>query len=172
MMMKKILITGVAGFIGYHLSKKLLNNNYHIIGIDNLNDYYNPFLKKDRLEILNELPKLKKLMDDQNLNLYIKKVIEFSFNANKYFNDQEPWSLKKSNPERMNTVIYNILNQIKSISILLNPIMPDSTDKILSVLGIEKKYRVLKTIENLNFLKSGNTINKSEILFKKIENDN
>ena len=123
-------------------------------------------------EILNELPKLKKLMDDQNLNLYIKKVIEFSFNANKYFNDQEPWSLKKSNPERMNTVIYNILNQIKSISILLNPIMPDSTDKILSVLGIEKKYRVLKTIENLNFLKSGNTINKSEILFKKIENDN
>ncbi len=123
-------------------------------------------------EILNELPKLKKLMDDQNLNLYIKKVIEFSFNANKYFNDQEPWSLKNSNPERMNTVIYNILNQIKSISILLNPIMPDSTDKILSVLGIEKKYRVLKTIENLNFLKSGNTINKSEILFKKIENDN
>ena len=123
-------------------------------------------------EILNELPKLKKLMDDQNLNLYIKKVIEFSFNANKYFNDQEPWSLKKSNPERMNTVIYNILNQIKSISILLNPIMPDSTDKILSVLGIEKKYRVLKTIENLNFLKSGNTINKSKILFKKIENDN
>ena len=111
-------------------------------------------------------------MDDQNLNLYIKKVIEFSFNANKYFNDQEPWSLKKSNPERMNTVIYNILNQIKSISILLNPIMPDSTDKILSVLGIEKKYRVLKTIENLKFLKSGNTINKSEILFKKIENDN
>ena len=123
-------------------------------------------------EILNELPKLKKLMDDQNLNLYIKKVIEFSFNANKYFNDQEPWSLKKSNPERMNTVIYNILNQIKSISILLNPIMPDSTDKILSVLGIEKKDRVLKTIENLNFLKSGNVINKSEILFKKIENDN
>ena len=44
-MMKKILITGVAGFIGYHLAEKLLNNNYHIIGIDNLNDYYDPNLK-------------------------------------------------------------------------------------------------------------------------------
>ena len=55
MMMKKILITGVAGFIGYHLTEKLLNNNYHIIGIDNLNDYYDPNLKKARLDNLNEL---------------------------------------------------------------------------------------------------------------------
>ena len=47
--MKKILITGVAGFIGYHLAEKLLNNNYQIIGIDNLNDYYDPILKQDRL---------------------------------------------------------------------------------------------------------------------------
>ena len=55
MMMKKILITGVAGFIGYHLAEKLLNNNYYIIGIDNLNDYYDPNLKKARLDNLNEL---------------------------------------------------------------------------------------------------------------------
>ena len=55
MMMKKILITGVAGFIGYHLAEKLLKNNYHIIGIDNLNDYYDPNLKKARLDNLNEL---------------------------------------------------------------------------------------------------------------------
>ena len=51
--MKKILITGVAGFIGYHLAEKLLNNNYQIIGIDNLNDYYDPILKQDRLTNLN-----------------------------------------------------------------------------------------------------------------------
>lgn len=48
----KILITGAAGFIGYHLSKKLLDDSYQIIGIDNLNDYYDPSLKQSRLEIL------------------------------------------------------------------------------------------------------------------------
>lgn len=48
----KILITGAAGFIGFHLSKKLLDHSYQIIGIDNLNDYYNPSLKQSRLEIL------------------------------------------------------------------------------------------------------------------------
>ncbi|WP_298824721.1 NAD-dependent epimerase [uncultured Planococcus sp.] len=48
----KILITGAAGFIGSTLSKKLLNLNHKIIGIDNLNDYYSVSLKESRLELL------------------------------------------------------------------------------------------------------------------------
>lgn len=47
--MQKILITGAAGFIGFHLSKTLLNQNYSIVGYDNLNDYYDVRLKQDRL---------------------------------------------------------------------------------------------------------------------------
>lgn len=47
--MKKILITGAAGFIGFHLSKTLLNQNCSIVGYDNLNDYYDVRLKQDRL---------------------------------------------------------------------------------------------------------------------------
>lgn len=50
----KILITGAAGFIGFHLSAKLLDQSFEIIGIDNLNDYYDPKLKEARLEILNK----------------------------------------------------------------------------------------------------------------------
>ena len=48
----KILITGVAGFIGFHLSKFLLKKNFEIVGIDNINNYYDPKLKIDRLKIL------------------------------------------------------------------------------------------------------------------------
>ena len=48
----KILITGAAGFIGFHLSKRLLEQSYEVIGIDNLNDYYDPRLKEARLELL------------------------------------------------------------------------------------------------------------------------
>lgn len=50
--MKKILITGLAGFIGSHLAKKLNQQGYEVIGIDNLNDYYSVNLKQDRLNIL------------------------------------------------------------------------------------------------------------------------
>jgi UDP-glucuronate 4-epimerase len=48
----KILVTGVAGFIGMHSAKKLLDDGHEIIGIDNLNDYYDVTLKEDRLKLL------------------------------------------------------------------------------------------------------------------------
>jgi UDP-glucuronate 4-epimerase len=44
-----ILITGVAGFIGFHVSRQLLGQGYDVVGIDNLNDYYSVQLKSDRL---------------------------------------------------------------------------------------------------------------------------
>ncbi|AOX20673.1 NAD-dependent epimerase/dehydratase family protein [Kozakia baliensis] len=45
----KVLLTGVAGFIGYHVAEALLRDGHHVVGIDNLNDYYDPLLKQDRL---------------------------------------------------------------------------------------------------------------------------
>ena len=48
----KILVTGVAGFIGYHLSSRLLNKGIEITGIDNLNNYYDPLIKKNRINLL------------------------------------------------------------------------------------------------------------------------
>ena len=50
----KILITGAAGFIGYHLCKSLLEDGYEVLGIDNLNDYYDTNLKQARLEQLKQ----------------------------------------------------------------------------------------------------------------------
>ena len=44
-----ILVTGAAGFIGFHLSKSLLSQGFQVIGINNLNNYYDVLLKKDRL---------------------------------------------------------------------------------------------------------------------------
>ena len=52
--MKKILVTGSAGFIGFHLTKSLLDRGFSVVGIDNLNDYYDPQLKLDRLDSLDE----------------------------------------------------------------------------------------------------------------------
>ena len=51
---KQILVTGCAGFIGMHLCKSLLDDGYNVLGIDNLNKYYDPGLKRDRLKILKD----------------------------------------------------------------------------------------------------------------------
>lgn len=52
--MKKILVTGAAGFIGYHLAERLLADGHRVIGVDNVNDYYDPRIKRRRLALLGE----------------------------------------------------------------------------------------------------------------------
>ena len=70
----KILVTGAAGFIGFHLCEKLLKKKYQVLGIDNLNNYYDVKLKKNRLGILlkNKNFKFKKI-DISNSN-FVKKI--------------------------------------------------------------------------------------------------
>lgn len=58
-MSQKILVTGVGGFIGFHLTNLLLDKGYEVIGIDNLNTYYEPKLKEGRLKILQQRQEFK-----------------------------------------------------------------------------------------------------------------
>ena len=56
MAQEEILVTGVAGFIGFHVARRLLKDGRKVVGIDNINDYYDPNLKEARLEELAKLP--------------------------------------------------------------------------------------------------------------------
>lgn len=65
------LITGVAGFIGMHFAKKMLDKGYKVLGVDNLNDYYDTKLKKNRVLILKKYKNFKFLKSDlKSLNTY------------------------------------------------------------------------------------------------------
>lgn len=76
---KKILITGAAGFVGFHFSKRLLDNGFTVIGFDNLNDYYDVSLKYARLEKLKENKGFTFIKGD----LADKKVVNELFNEYK-----------------------------------------------------------------------------------------
>ena len=107
-------------------------------------------------------------MDNQNLNNYIKSVISISFLTNKYINDEEPWKLKKNNIEKMNNILYLALEQIAKISILLNPIIPLASSKVLESLNIDSKSRNLSFLDDKKIISEEISIDNLDILFKKI----
>jgi len=110
---------------------------------------------------------LRDLMNNQNLNNYIKSVINISFLTNKYINDEEPWKLK-DNKEKMNNILHLSLEQIAKISILLNPIIPKATTKVLEALKINPKSKNLSFLDGKDLLSKEIAVNDLSILFKKI----
>ena len=131
--------------------------------------------EKDDLDILNKykenLGKIRLEIDNQNINFYIDYIINSLFEANKYFNDQEPWK-KKDNPLRLNTIVYSTLEIVRKVSFLLYPIIPQSSLKALKIFNLTEKDIDFTSIGDNTFLKQGNSINKINILFNKIEKKN
>ncbi len=114
-----------------------------------------------------------KLVDDtdnQNINSYINFIVDQLFAANKYFNDQEPWK-KKNDIKRLNTIIYTSFELIRRVSILLYPIIPNTSLKVLNIFGIDEDQIKFSTITINDYLISNTKIKKLDILFKKIENN-
>ena len=109
-------------------------------------------------------------IDNQNINSYMNFIVDQMFLANKYFNDQEPWK-KKKDPKRLNTIIYTSLELIRKISLLLFPVIPNSSLKALSIFNITEKNLFIDSIKNNKFLKPNLKINKINILFDKIKNN-
>lgn len=79
-MNKKVLVTGAAGFIGFHLTQRLIKAGYAVVGIDNVNDYYDVNLKKARLSILQQLDRF----TFQEMDLTDKSKIDALFAEHKF----------------------------------------------------------------------------------------
>ncbi len=114
--------------------------------------------------------KIENAINKQDINFYINFLMETLFAANKYFNDQEPWN-KKNDLDRLNTIIYVSLELIRKISILMYPIIPETSLKVLKIFNIEEKDVNFNSLLNNEVLKQGMKINKINILIKKIIND-
>jgi UDP-glucuronate 4-epimerase len=102
----KILVTGSAGFIGFHTSKRLLEDGYEVIGLDNINDYYDVNLKNDRLKILQEFDQFtffkKNLADKEEVDRVFReshpsRVIHLAAQAGVRYSIQHPEVYIQSN---------------------------------------------------------------------------
>ncbi len=103
---KQVLVTGAAGFIGFHLINKLCQAGYVVAGIDNLNDYYDPELKKARLAILNDLSAFSfyqiDLLEKEKLDALFKEnnfqyVVNLAAQAGVRYSIQNPYAYIDAN---------------------------------------------------------------------------
>ncbi len=131
-------------------------NNTDLEILDSFKDNYNNLLN---------------YVDNQDINSYMKYIVDRLFSSNKYFNDEEPWK-KKNNIIRLNTIMYVSLELIRKITILLYPVIPGSALKVLKLFDINEDDIDFSSIKNHNFLKLGKKIKKINILFKKLEKKN
>lgn len=104
--MKRILVTGAAGFIGYHLCKSLLDDGFNVLGIDNVNDYYDPNLKQARLDQLNPFNNFKfdkiDIADRESLtkvftNFKPNKVVNLAAQAGVRYSIENPYAYMNAN---------------------------------------------------------------------------
>ncbi|NET39385.1 MAG: SDR family NAD(P)-dependent oxidoreductase, partial [Cyanothece sp. SIO1E1] len=102
----QVLVTGAAGFVGYHLAQRLLKEDVQIYGIDNLNDYYDVNLKQARLDQLKAQPKftfkqldlsdrqgIAQLFQDQTFDY----VVNMAAQAGVRYSLENPWAYIDSN---------------------------------------------------------------------------
>lgn len=100
----------------------------------------------------------------------LKELMDVARDANKYFNDQEPWLTVRDNIQKCSTTL-NICAQVsKALAVLMTPFMPFSAEKLWHLLNMEGRVHEQAWLDaGIKFMQSGHLLNKPEILFSKID---
>jgi UDP-glucuronate 4-epimerase len=123
--MKNVLVTGSAGFIGFHYSKFLIDNNFKVIGVDNINNYYTQKIKYDRLKILKKFKNFKffkvDILNHKKLDSLVRKfkieiIIHFAAQAGVRYSITNPKSYISNNIDGfLNILEISKKNKIKHL---------------------------------------------------------
>lgn len=118
---------------------------------------------------LDTVKKIEKCFETYRVADAIEAVLNLAKRSNKYIDETMPWALAKdeSKKARLGTVLYNLLETIRYIAVLLSPFMPETAEKIFAQMNCDiKDYDSLKTFGST---KAGVTVNKAEALFARID---
>lgn len=112
------------------------------------------------------------MYNDYNFSEMLKSIWKFISRLNKYIDESEPWTLyKEGNIERLKAVLYNLVEGISKVALLVYPVMPDSSQNILYQLGLDIKVSSIKLGDYTEWgiYSDGNKLGESKVLFPRIE---
>jgi len=128
------------------------------------------------IELCNKtVTEYERLMDKMDISPTIKLVWAFISRTNKYIDETAPWALAKDPAKkvRLDTVMYNLVESLRIISILISPFMPNTAPKIWAQLGIEKDFADVQLVDIKTWGQTpvGTKVNKPEQIFPRIEEE-
>jgi methionyl-tRNA synthetase len=115
--------------------------------------------------------KMNDAMDRLAIHEYLKSIFELVSEANRYFAEQEPWGLKKTDPARMGTVLYLAAEIIRQASIALQPVIPEGSLNLLDLLDVPQEQRTFNFLGSTGRLAFGQNLPKPEVIFPRLEMD-
>ena len=161
--LKNCINSDLANNIG-NLSQRVISIllkkfNGKLPAINNLTNHDNKILDINESKFVDS-------MNNLELHNYVRQIVNFASDVNKYVNDEEPWNTKKNSNDRVANILYVVIESLKKIFILLHPIMPKKSENFLQCLSINKENI---TLNNFNKkIDIGLEIKSPGILFKKI----
>ncbi|CAM3980636.1 methionine--tRNA ligase [Tsukamurella strandjordii] len=102
-------------------------------------------------------------VDNQALHLYLESIWAVLAETNRYFSAQEPWKLKATDPARMGTVLYVTAEVVRQVALLLQPVMPESSEELLTLLEQPRDERTFAAVGTR--LKAGTALPKPQGVF-------
>jgi len=124
----------------------------------------------NKVDMNKRLSEYSEIMENIEIKRGLLSVLDISSEANKFFQDMEPWKLIKENPDKAGSVIGSLAAMLKDITILLSPYLPETAEKVFKMLNHPSEKNKLSDIGDYTGF-NNRVIGETVILFNKIEKD-
>ena len=159
----------LANTFGNLVNRTIAMQNKYFDGVIQPGDVAEPVDNELKTFALDTVKKIEKCFETYRVADAVEAVLNLAKRSNKYIDETTPWALAKDEASlpRLGTVLYNLLESIRYIAVLLSPFMPETSEKIFAQMNCDiKDY---DSLENFGALKSGEKVGKAEALFARID---
>lgn len=159
----------LANTLGNLVNRTIAMNNKYFDGVIQSPDCTEELDKELKEMALSVLPEVTKLLDTYRVSDALSKIFELAKRCNKYIDETMPWALAKDDDKkaRLGTVLYNLLESIRFIAVLLKPFMPSTSDAIFS--QINCNIDSLESLESFGKLVVGGKVGDATPLFNRLD---
>ncbi len=161
----------LANTIGNLVNRTIAMSNKYFDGVVSAPDCKEAIDGELEQFALDTVAKVEKCFETYRVADAIEAVLNLAKRSNKYIDETMPWALAKDEEKRarLNTVLYNLLESIRFIAVLLSPFMPETAEKIFAQMNCDVKD--YESLSSFGGFKAGTTVGKAEALFQRIDAD-